>query len=281
MPYIFKHCNDAVNCATQNRKFAFNYSDIQSPDQNIHIHDTCEVLFCIEGGENFLINDKVYAVEDGDVFVINQFEAHKITSNPEKQFRRYIMQVHPEFLYSNSTDKTNLSKCFYTRGNNISNKITLPKSQLTKISEIIDGMNEINEYGEDVIRNMAAIEILVLLNAAFSLKTTEENDSGSGTIKAAIEFINKNFDKPLLLEDIAKNSYVSVNQLCRLFNKYCGTTVAKYITSRRITEAKKLLSSGKNVTDTAMLCGFDDYANFIRVFKKHVGITPGKYSLTV
>ncbi|MBR1969258.1 MAG: helix-turn-helix transcriptional regulator [Clostridia bacterium] len=55
-----------------------------------------------------------------------------------------------------------------------------------------------------------------------------------------------------------------------------GTTVAKYIASRRITEAKKLLATGKNVTDTAILCGYEDYANLIRVFKKHVGITPGK-----
>jgi AraC-like DNA-binding protein len=26
-----------------------------------------------------------------------------------------------------------------------------------------------------------------------------------------------------------------------------------------------------------MLCGFGDYSGFIRVFKKNVGVTPGKY----
>lgn len=279
--YIFSHCNEAVESASQNRKFAFNYSDVQNPDLNIHIHDTCEVLFCIEGGGKFLINDTVYTVEDGDVFVINQFEAHKITSNPEKRFRRYIMQVHPEFLYSNSTDKTNLSQCFYTRGNNISNKITLSDAEMKKITNHIDNMRNKSEYGDDVLKNMAAIDILVSLNSAFSSGACEEKASGSGTIKTAIDYINKNFNNPISLEDIAKNSYVSVNQLCRLFNKYCGTTVAKYITSRRITEAKKLLATGKNVADTAILCGFEDYANFIRVFKKHVGTTPGKYTANI
>ena len=76
---------------------------------------------------------------------------------------------------------------------------------------------------------------------------------------------------------VAKNTYVSVNQLCRLFTRYCGTTVTKYITSKRITEAKKRLEEGKSVTDTAFMCGFNDYANFIRVFKKAVGVPPGKY----
>ena len=39
-----------------------------------------------------------------------------------------------------------------------------------------------------------------------------------------------------------------------------------------------MLQSGKNVTETAFACGFDDYANFIRVFKNTVGVPPGKYA---
>lgn len=53
--------------------------------------------------------------------------------------------------------------------------------------------------------------------------------------------------------------------------------VTKYIVSKRITEAKKLLATEKSVTDTAFMCGFNDYANFIRTFKKAVGVPPGKY----
>lgn len=278
MSYMFDHCYEAVEHASKNKSFAFNYSDVQNPDQDIHIHDTCEVLFCLEGGQNFLINDRVYEVEDGDLFVINQFEAHKITSDPGKKFRRYIMQVHPEYLYSNSTAKTDLSGCFYMRGKDITNKIRLSENQQKELISYLRSLENENTFGDDIIKNITALNILILINGAFSVHTDADKSSGTGTIKNAIEYINKNFSQHLSLETIAENSYVSVNQLCRLFNKYCGTTVAKYIASRRITEAKKLLSSGKSVTDTALLCGFEDYANFIRVFKKHVGVTPGKYN---
>ena len=60
---------------------------------------------------------------------------------------------------------------------------------------------------------------------------------------------------------------------------YYGTTATKYITSKRITEAKKHLLEGKSVTDAAFLCGFNDYANFIRLFKIAVGIPLGKYKI--
>lgn len=277
MSCMFEHCYEAAEYASVTKCFGFNYSDVQNPDQNIHIHDSCEVLLCIEGGQNFLINDKVYDVNDGDMFVINQFEAHKITSNPERKFRRYIMHVHPEFLYANSSDKTDLSHCFYTRGKDVSNKIRLTDSERRKFINYIERLDAENGFGDDIIKNITALEILILINSAFSSHTIAEKSSGSSAIKMAIDYINRNFSQHLSLETIAQNSYISVNQLCRLFNKYCGTTVAKYIVSRRITEAKKLLSTGKSVTDTAILCGFEDYANFIRVFKKHVGVTPGKY----
>ena len=279
MKCVFDKCYDAVKCANDNKSFGFYYSEKQNPDLSIHIHDCCEVLLCVEGGKSFLINDKVYDVHDGDIFIINQFEAHKITFDPEKTFRRYVMQVHPEFLYGQSTDKTDLSSCFYTRGKDVSNKLVLTEDERERFISCIKRLEDEKSYGDDIINNITATEILILINSAFISQTNAEKTTGSEAMKKAIDYINNNFSQPLTLDKIAQNSYVSVNQLCRLFNKYCGTTVSKYITSLRITEAKKLLSSGKNVTDTAILCGFEDYANFIRVFKKHVGITPGKYSV--
>ena len=267
MKCVFDKCYDAVKCANDNKGFGFYYSEKQNPDLNIHIHDCCEVLLCLEGGKNFLINDKVYDVNEGDIFIINQFEAHKITFNPQKRFSRYVMQVHPEFLYAQSSAQTDLSHCFYTRGNGVSNKISLTSEERSAFIENIKRIDKEYQFGDDIIKNLIAVEILVMINTAFVSHTKAERAAGSSSVKSAIDYINENFKQPLSLEKIAQNSYVSVNQLCRLFNKYCGTTVSKYITSLRITEAKKLLASGKNVTDTAILCGFEDYANFIRVFK--------------
>ncbi len=278
MRCVFDKCYDAVKCANDNKSFGFYYSEKQNPDLSIHIHDCCEVLLCLSGGKNFLINDKVYDVNDGDLFIINQFEAHKITFNADKRFCRYVMQVHPEFLYSQSSAQTDLSHCFYTRGGDVSHKLSLTKDELDTLVSYIKRLEREERFGDDIIKNITATQFLILINSAFVSQIGAEKSSGSEAIKKAMDYINHNFSQQLSLQKIAENSYISVNQLCRLFNKYCGTTVAKYITSRRITEAKKLLSSGRNVTDTAILCGFEDYANFIRVFKKHVGVTPGKYN---
>ena len=50
------------------------------------------------------------------------------------------------------------------------------------------------------------------------------------------------------------------------------------ITARRISIAKSLLSNGLNINDVYIKCGFNDYSNFLKSFKKASGVSPKKYS---
>ena len=112
---------------------------------------------------------------------------------------------------------------------------------------------------------------------ALSRFSSEEREKGD-VVNKAVTYINENFTEQITLSDVARHCFVSVNQLCILFKTKLFTTVNKYIMSKRISLAKKYLSQGKNVTETAFSVGFNDYANFIRAFKNNVGVSPGKYN---
>lgn len=279
MQYLKRHCHDAIDTAISTRTYGVYFSEEQNPDLNIHVHDCCEVLLCLSGGNSFLIDGNAYTVEPGDLFILNQFEPHKITANPDKIFARFVLQIHPEYLYTNSTEETDLSRCFYTRGNGVSHKISLTDDEIAKLQSLLISFRKDNGFGDDIIKNSAVNTFLVLVNQFFLKQAQDENTPKceDETVRNTISYINTHFAEPLTLELLAKNSFVSVNQLCKIFKNNFGTTVAKYIVSKRISEAKKYLSSGKSVSETALMCGFPDYANFIRVFKKFVGISPGKY----
>ena len=278
MQYIFESCSSAVKHACEDKSFGVYYSERRNADPTIHIHDCCEVFFCLSGGKNFLIGDRLYDVCDNDVFIINQFEAHKITYDSDKKFARFIFQISPDFIYDASTAHSDLSKCFYPHKSGFDHRIHLNEAQATKLKKSIKMLEEESGFGDDVVKRAVMAGILVDLNrAVISREGVDEDAPKHDAVSLAIDFINNNYENPITLETVAKASYLSVNQLCRLFSEYCGTTVAKYITSKRITEAKKMLASGKSVTETALQCGFGDYSGFIRVFKKNVGITPGKY----
>ncbi|MBE6607021.1 MAG: helix-turn-helix domain-containing protein [Ruminococcaceae bacterium] len=278
MKCMFESCSLAIAHASENNSFAGYYSESSNPDPNIHMHNCCEIFFCLSGGKNFLIGSQLYEVSDNDIFVINQYEGHKITYLDDTKFRRYVLQISPEFIYGVSSNCTDLGKCFYPHEYGFDHRRQLTKEMAENFKKKIDMLSVDFGYGDDILKRQIMTELLVELNRIFMTSDEASVISSSNTaVRAAIDYINANYSQPLNLESVAKSAYLSVNQLCRLFSKYCGTTVAKYIMSKRISEAKKLLASGKSVTETAMLCGFGDYSVFMRVFKKSVGMTPGKY----
>ena len=276
MKCIFESCSLAIAHAGENKSFALYYSEASNPDPDIHIHDCCEIFFCLSGGKNFLIGGQLYEVSDNDIFVINQYEGHKITYREDERFARYVFQISPEFIYGASSDHTDLAKCFYPHESGFDHRRQLSSEMAAKFKKKIAMLGDDFGYGDDILKRQIMIELLVELNRVFMTSDDEATISSSNAaVRMAIDYINANYTQPLTLEKVARSTYLSVNQLCRLFSKYCGTTVAKYIMSKRISEAKKMLASGKSVTETAMLCGFCDYSVFMRVFKKNVGMTPG------
>ena len=51
-------------------------------------------------------------------------------------------------------------------------------------------------------------------------------------------------------------------------------TPAKYILSKRMLKAQKMIHRGEKPTAVYIKCGFDDYATFFRNYKKYFGYPP-------
>ncbi len=278
MPAVFDKCSDALEYAVKNKSFAVFYSRENTPNFNIHTHECCEIFLCLKGGNTFLIDGKVYDIKSGDLFFMNQFEPHKVTFLPGEAVERYVLHIHPDFIYSASTDLTELSKCFYSSG---FNKISLESMELGIFKEYFKKLDTDYEFADDVIKNSVVVQILAYVNILANRVPPDASPSkplSDRSLRLALSYIDEHFCEDIRLETVAKSSYISVTKLCSLFKSNLGTTASKYITGKRISEAKKLLKKGYSVSDTAMMCGFGDYSNFIRTFSSNVGISPGKYS---
>ena len=276
MNVFFDKCSDAIDFAINSKSFGVFHSVKNLPNPNIHTHECFEILLCIKGGKNFLIDDKVYKVNPNDIFAINSYEAHKISFEDNCDVERYTLQLHPEFVFSASTDKTELSACFYHK--NRSNKVSLSEDNAKKLCTMISSLQNEYRFGDDVCKKSIILQILAFINEQFLTDDSSFSEQPQNIhIKKAIAYINEHIAEDLSLEQIAKNSYISVNQLCRTFKSTLGTTVMKYIIGKRISQAKIYLKNGYSVSDAAFMCGFSDYSNFIRTFTASVGISPGKY----
>ena len=278
MNYYFQKCHEAVDFAETSKTFGIYHSTENNPNTEIHTHNCCELLLCLKGGKNFLINDQIYEVCDGDLFLTNQFEAHKITFREECDVERYVVEIHPDFLFSSSTEETDLSRCFYQRSPGFSHRIRLTEEEIGQTLHLLNTLQTSHPFGDDIIKQSTGVLLLTLVNRLFGEHQSSDEPTGDFLLQKAISYINRHFNQELTLEMIAKDCFISVNQLCRVFKESLGTTVMKYVIGKRISEAKKYLKAGYSVSDTALMCGFRDYSNFIRTFTAVVGVSPGKYA---
>ena len=65
------------------------------------------------------------------------------------------------------------------------------------------------------------------------------------------------------------------------FAAYTNHSIYNYILYRRITRAKELMYTDLSLNDIAFKCGFSDYSNFLRAFKKQTGLSPRQYKTKI
>ena len=92
-------------------------------------------------------------------------------------------------------------------------------------------------------------------------------------------YIDESFGDPALgISAVGSKFEMSGAYLSRLFADTIGSTIAAYITSVRIENARKMLKKDSmSVEEISEACGFLSSSTFIRLFKKIEGMTPGAY----
>ena len=106
--------------------------------------------------------------------------------------------------------------------------------------------------------------------------TNLHEDDHQHTIEHIRDYIRKNFDKRLSLDDVADAFFINRTYLSELFRERFGKTFVQYKNEVRIEHAHILLTTTqKSVTEIASLCGFDSASYFALVFKQITGISPG------
>ena len=110
--FIYDSCISAIQSCLETKTFAVAWMYNDEKTMSIHIHDCYEIYFSISGGKQFLIDNRIYEFEPGNIFFINQFESHYLAQIDQTTHERIVISIHPEYLKQLSTPQTDLYTCF-------------------------------------------------------------------------------------------------------------------------------------------------------------------------
>lgn len=97
-------------------------------------------------------------------------------------------------------------------------------------------------------------------------------------IQCALNYIEKNYQRGVTLEEVAEHVHLSPHYLSRLFKKELNINFVNYVSERRIHLAKELLEkTDMPVINIALELSYQEPNYFSKVFKKSTGMTPSEY----
>jgi AraC-like DNA-binding protein len=97
-------------------------------------------------------------------------------------------------------------------------------------------------------------------------------------IRRVRDRIDREYARPLNLEELARGAHMSAGHLSREFRRVYGEPPYAYLMTRRIERAMTLLRRGDlSVTDVCFEVGFSSLGTFSTRFSELVGVPPSVY----
>jgi AraC-like DNA-binding protein len=254
----------------------------------LHRHKEIQLTWIQEGEGTLVAGMNMHLFRPGEIYLFGANMPHVFKSNPEYFTPDNKKRVRSITVFFNPADK--LSALFdlpemkgihaFLEGYNCGFKV--PHQIFSDISDRLLGL--LNSEGIDQL-----MQFLQLLKTLSSVKGMEPltvsslpnniNDNEGMRVASIYNYIIQNYNKPLTLEEVAEQAYMTPHAFCRYFKKHTRYTLVSFLNKVRINEACKLLMSGSHngIAAIAYSCGFNSITNFNRVFKSITGKSPRNY----
>jgi AraC-like DNA-binding protein len=135
---------------------------------------------------------------------------------------------------------------------------------------------------KDALADLTLQELIVRI---IQTQTAKAIDYGlfmdpKNPITQVVEFIRLNLKENISMKHLSDTACMSTASFYRLFKRELGMSPIEFVISEKIRCAKQLLKNPTiQINEVCYLSGFEDSNYFIRLFKKHEGITPKQYQL--
>lgn len=222
-----------------------------------HIHGYYEIYVNRAGDVAFLVNNRLYPVESGDVVFSFPTDTHYCLYRSSCRHDHYCLWWE---CPAESPLAEYLAKPVFAAHR------VHPENK-EKLFSLLSRL----ENASGVERTEAFLRIFTYLSGAFPAAAAEDLPQD---VQKMLDYIEANFTKITSVEEIAAHFFISYATMHRRFSRALGISPKKLLEAKKLTYAKELLDRGATVTDACFGAGFGDCSHFIAVFKKHFGTTP-------
>ncbi len=229
------------------------------------------VLEYVISGKGWMnIDQKVHTVCAGDFYFIRKGASAHYRSDPDDPYEKIWINADGKLL--------DQLTAIYQMNDSL---IVRPQSDL-RVHDLITGIHNrllgITEENHAELIRACSVDIAAIFSIVMQSETLESGNLPATTAERMKHYIDAQLYRDITLESIAAHFHLHEVYAIRLFGAHYGVTPMKYLASRRIEVAKRMILDGSmTFKEIAAALHFADGSYFSSRFRKETGLSPSEY----
>lgn len=247
-------------------------------DKRYTAHPQYEIFLLLEGDVTMLINSQRYMIKNGALVLLTSRDLHISMNNAPRTYKRITVMFDPHAIRQFNTEHTNLLDCFSIAASRQRNILYLSAEQIQTVQTLADQIltnGRSDRFGDDITVLTSLLSLLIFINRLYRSHLPKIAPLPlTPIIREIVDYVDSHIDEELSVQSLCHHFSYSVAYISAQFSKQMGLPLKQFIITKKIALSKQLLAESLSVTQVYERCGFGDYSNFIRTFKKAVGVSP-------
>lgn len=236
-----------------------------------HTHPFTELFYVLKGKGSFHVEDRILAVSEDDLVIVNSNINHTESSNGESPLEYIVLGIEGiSILAGNRENEVNL----YSLHNYEDYKHEI----LFYIKTLLQEASTKSDYYDLISQNLLEVLIMNIIRRTKSELIIETSNKISHECAYVKQYLDQHFSEEINLDELARISFINKYYLVHSFKKYSGMTPINYLNNKRLKEACMLLkTTNHSIATIASIIGMSSQSYFCQSFKKQYKISPNEY----
>ena len=246
---------------------------------HLHLNSNRMLLYFIQGSGNLVVEDNAQRIHPGDVVITDSTELFHCSIDPSVYHERLSVHIDPHFWSNFPCDTSSLFRIFTGRKKGEGNIIlaaTVDSSGLGAAIHELFTLVQQDHPNRDTLSLSKLIQLLNLLDELSGVIVPPPAQK-EPLLHQVLQYLNEHCTEDISVNLVAAHFHITPSYLAHWFKKHTGLSPWNYVILRRLQHANTLMAQGYSAEETCYQVGFDNYANFFRLYKKHTGISPSQF----
>ncbi|MEJ4089813.1 AraC family transcriptional regulator [Galbibacter orientalis] len=244
-----------------------------------HFHPEYELVYIDNASGTRHVGNHISKYKESDLVFIGSTIPHlNFDYGVKTAYNNIVLHIHPDFVVNvlEKTPELFLILKMFQKGQH---GLSFPESIKVLVGKKIKKLGNLNAFD----RYLEVLKIFeIIANSDFKLLhekpfINQFSLKEQKRLQLIYQYTEQHYHSKITINTVANLCNLSNEAFCRYFKKVTGNSFITFLNQYRISKAKTIMMSGKNVSEACFESGFESLSYFNRIFKKVTQENPSHF----